>query len=78
MPTQFFEVMKILLALDSFKGTFSSEEIAQHIKCALPEHMRRACAIQVLSDGGEGFTQVLRNLSRSGSAQLWKQVLPLD
>lgn len=52
--------MKILLALDSFKGTFSSEEIAQHIKRALPEHMRRACTIQVLSDGGEGFTQVFK------------------
>lgn len=62
-PTQLFEAMKILLALDSFKGTFSSEEIAQHIKCALPERWRSACTIQVLSDGGEGFTQVFKSVA---------------
>lgn len=51
---------KILLALDSFKGTFSSQDIAQHIQSALPEPLREACAIQVLADGGEGFINVFK------------------
>jgi glycerate kinase len=53
---------KILLAPDSFKGTFSSEEIAVLIRDALPAPFGKFCTIQVLADGGEGFADVFKPL----------------
>ena len=44
--------MKIIVASDSFKGTFSSLEIAELVKNKLTDHEVMPIAI---SDGGEGF-----------------------
>ncbi len=54
---------KILLAPDSFKGTFSSEEIAVLIRDALPAPLGEFCTIQALADGGEGFADVFKRMS---------------
>lgn len=51
---------RILLAFDSFKGTFSSLEIAHWVQEALPEPLRPHCTIQPLADGGEGFVEVFK------------------
>ncbi|MCS7013580.1 MAG: glycerate kinase [Chloroherpetonaceae bacterium] len=52
----------ILLAFDSFKGTFSSAEIAHWVQEALPLWARSRCIIQPLADGGEGFVEVFKAL----------------
>lgn len=51
--------MKILIAPDSFKGTFSAKEIAEEILRALPIAYQNDVQIQPLADGGEGTVQVL-------------------
>ncbi|MDW8465912.1 MAG: glycerate kinase [Chloroherpetonaceae bacterium] len=52
----------ILLAFNSFKGTFSSAEIAHWVQEALPLWARSRCIIQPLADGGEGFVEVFKAL----------------
>ncbi|NTW48444.1 MAG: glycerate kinase [Chlorobiales bacterium] len=51
--------MKILIAPDSFKGTFSAKEIAMEMRHALPVACQADARIQPLADGGEGTAQVL-------------------
>lgn len=51
--------MRILIAPDSFKGTFSAKEIANEILQALPAAYQANARIQPLADGGEGTVDVL-------------------
>lgn len=44
--------MNIIVASDSFKGTYSSTQIGELVRCRLPMHDVRVVAV---SDGGEGF-----------------------
>ena len=44
--------MNIIVASDSFKGTYSSAEIGELVRSSLPVHDVRVVAV---SDGGEGF-----------------------
>ncbi|MDZ7835277.1 MAG: glycerate kinase [Alkalibacterium sp.] len=49
--------MKILAAIDSFKGSMTSEEANECVKGALPEH-EVTCFL--IADGGEGTVEGLR------------------
>ncbi|NTV45879.1 MAG: glycerate kinase [Chlorobiales bacterium] len=51
--------MRILVAPDSFKGTFLAKEIANEILQALPAAYQANARIQPLADGGEGTVDVL-------------------
>ena len=54
--------MKIVVACDSFKGTFSSEEIAEVIAECVKKRLPEAEVLSFpVSDGGEGVVEVLKN-----------------
>ncbi len=55
--------MKVLIAPDKFKLTFSSIEIAKIIRSALPENY--SATIIPMSDGGEGFINVIHFIKKS-------------
>jgi len=53
--------MKIVIACDSFKGTFSSTDIADAIKKAVQKRLPDAEIVSIpVSDGGEGVVDVLK------------------
>lgn len=53
--------MKIVVACDSFKGTFTSAEIAEALSCAICRVLPQAQVVSLpVSDGGEGVGEVLR------------------
>jgi glycerate kinase len=49
---------KILIAMDSFKGTLSSKELSELIKIHLP-YKKAVFTLIPMSDGGEGFVEAL-------------------
>lgn len=49
---------KILVAMDSFKGTLSSKELSELIKKHLP-YKKESFTLIPMSDGGEGFVEAL-------------------
>jgi len=52
--------MKIVIAMDSFKGTISATEACEIIAAAIAEHIPSAqLVIKPMADGGEGTTQAL-------------------
>jgi len=52
--------MKVLLAPDSFKGTFSSMEVIDRIDSVLRRHFSPVDVIKVpIADGGEGTVDAL-------------------
>ena len=48
--------MKVIIAIDSFKGSLSSAEAASAVAEGFAGH---ECAVLPVSDGGEGFTSIL-------------------
>ncbi len=57
--------MNILIAPDSFKGTFRSQKMAEMIKAALPAHLQKQVVMQPLADGGEGTAELIANHLKS-------------
>lgn len=53
--------MNILIAPDSFKGTFRSRKMAEMIKAALPAYLQKQAVMQPLADGGEGTAELIAN-----------------
>ena len=53
--------MRILIAIDKFKGTFSALEIAQIMAKNL-ENLGHQTTILPMSDGGEGFLEAIENV----------------
>jgi glycerate 2-kinase len=51
--------MNILIAPDSFKGTFPADAIAGLIRQALPLRLQNRATIQPMADGGEGTASIL-------------------
>jgi glycerate 2-kinase len=61
--------MKILIAPDSFKGTFAAPEIAALIRDALPKPLHAAVTLQPLADGGEGTMPILSEAANAEIVQ---------
>ncbi len=58
--------MKIVIAVDSFKGCASSIELAKQIKIGINKVYKRAeIIICPIADGGEGTVQALSLLNRA-------------
>jgi glycerate kinase len=54
--------MKVLIAADSFKGSMSSEEVANNIETGIKRVWNSAVVEKILvADGGEGFTQAIHH-----------------
>ncbi|MBR1747426.1 MAG: glycerate kinase [Clostridia bacterium] len=52
--------MKVVIACDSFKGTFSSKQIAEGLTQAIKRYVPECVVVSVpVSDGGEGVIEVL-------------------
>jgi len=56
--------MKIIIAMDSYKGTFSSIEISDLIEQAIHKVDSRITTVKIpMSDGGDGFLNCFKGLS---------------
>jgi glycerate kinase len=64
--------MNILIAPDSFKGTFRAPEMAEMIRKALPAKYQENLTLVPLGDGGEGTAEIIGKLwqARPISAQV--------
>lgn len=59
--TNFYQKMKLLIAPDSFKENLTSVEIAEIIAKQARKHIgNKSVAVCPLSDGGDGFAEVLK------------------
>jgi glycerate kinase len=63
---------KILVAIDSFKGTLSSKEISELVKEYFPLRQAQYTLVPI-SDGGEGFVEAISYLSKSKEKEVFVQ-----
>lgn len=72
--------MKVLIAPDSFKGTYSAGEVAAAIAAGVHDSGANACTIP-LADGGEGTLEVLTTITQAQTHTVtvqnpWGQPIP--
>lgn len=51
--------MGLLIATDSFKGTYTAEEVAKKLQTGLTDKLALEAKLFPISDGGEGFSTIL-------------------
>ena len=56
--------MKIVIAIDSFKGSMSSMEAGNAAKAGILKACDAEITVKPLADGGEGTTEALKEFAR--------------
>ena len=54
--------MKVLIAVNEFKGSLSSEEVGNSIKNIINKnYMNIDTSMEIVADGGDGFLDMFKN-----------------
>lgn len=57
--------MKVLIAVNEFKGSLSSEEVGNSIKNIINKnYMNIDTSMEIVADGGDGFLDMFKNFEK--------------
>ena len=67
--------MKIIIALDSFKGSLTAKEVATSIHTALKQIISSAEYVEIpMADGGEGTMQALVDTTKGATPEMVEKI----